>query len=175
MWRGSWSARGREGMGEAPDSEGSHCHEPAESCGLSLQARREPEEYYRLFGVPAQTNQDSFRYKRAAFYSGINGLVGLIFSEAAALRININTDGSPVAMGRAHITHASMLLASSPPPFLNTSSLPAPEIKCPVGLLFQWPSALAICSTLLLFLSPTLSPRYSTLFSCNTYICLCAC
>ena len=91
------------------------------------------EEYCRLFGVPAQTNQDSFRYKRAAFYSDIKGKVGLIFAKAAALRININTDGSPVAMGRTHM-HCS-LLASSPPPFLNTSSLPAPVIKCP-GVLF---------------------------------------
>ena len=38
---------------------------------LFLQAHRETEEYCRLFGVPAQTNQDSFRYKRAAFYFGI--------------------------------------------------------------------------------------------------------
>ena len=83
---------------------------------LFLQAHRETEEYCRLFGVPAQTNQDSFRYKRAAFYSGIKGKVGLIFAKAAALRININTDGSPVAMGRTHITHtshASHLLSSS--------------------------------------------------------------
>ena len=43
------------------------------------------------------------------------------------------------------------LLASSLPPFLNTSSLPAPVIKCPGGLLIPSPSALALCSTLLLF------------------------
>ena len=54
---------------------------------LFLQAHRETEEYCRLFGVPAQTNQDSFRYKRLAFYSGIKGKVGLIFAKAAALRI----------------------------------------------------------------------------------------
>ena len=52
---------------------------------LFLQAHRETEEYCRLFGVPAQTNQDSFRYKRAAFYSGTKGKVGLIFAKAAAL------------------------------------------------------------------------------------------
>ena len=50
---------------------------------LFLQAHRETEEYYRLFGVSAQTNQDSFRYKRAAFYAGIKGKVGLIFAKAA--------------------------------------------------------------------------------------------
>ena len=36
---------------------------------LFLQAHRETEEYCRLFSVPAQTNQDSFRYKRAALFS----------------------------------------------------------------------------------------------------------
>ena len=67
-----------------------------------------------------------------------------------------------------HTSHMHRtLLASSPPPFLNTSSLPAPVIKCPGGLLIPSPSALALCSTLLLFLSFSLSPRYSTLFSCN--------
>ena len=64
---------------------------------------RETEKYCRLFGVPAQTNQDSLRYKRAAFYSGIKGKVRLIFAKAAALRIDIY--GSSVAMGRTHITH----------------------------------------------------------------------
>ena len=63
---------------------------------LFLQAHRETEKYCRVFGVPAQTNQDFFRYKRAAFYSGMKGKVGLIFAKAAALRININTDGRPL-------------------------------------------------------------------------------
>src|SRR6056300_162548 len=134
---------------------------------LLIQAHRETEKYCRLFGVPAQTNQDSFRYKRAAFYSAIKGKVGLIFAKAAALRININTDGSPVAMGRTHINTSHIhrtLLTSSPPPFRITSSLPALVIKCPGGLLIPSPSALALRSTLLLFLSFTLSIRYSSLF-----------
>ena len=136
---------------------------------LFLQAHRETEEYCRLFGVPAQTNQDSFRYKRAAFYSGIKGKVDLIFAKAAALRININSDGSPVtAPWAAHTSHMHRtLLTSSPPPFRITSSLPALVIKCPGGLLIPSPSTLALCSTLLLFLSFTLSPRYSSLFSCS--------
>jgi len=57
--------------------------------------------------------------------------------------------------------------SSSSPPFLIISSLPAPVIQCPGGLLIPSPSALALCSTLLLFISLTLSPRYSTFFSCN--------
>ena len=39
------------------------------------------------------------------------------------------------------------------------SSLPASVIKCPGGLLIPSPSALALCSTFLLFLSFTLSLR----------------
>ena len=65
----------------------------------------------------------------------------------------------------AKIPHTShihrTLLVSSPPPFLNTSSLPAPVIKCPGGLLIPSPSALALCSTLLLFLSFFFSPSFS--------------
>ena len=70
----------------------------------------------RLAGVPAQTNQDSFRYKRAAFYSWIQGKVSLIFVKAAALRININTDGSPVAMGPRYSTFFSCNQINNLPP-----------------------------------------------------------
>jgi hypothetical protein len=44
--------------------------------------RETTEESYRHFEVPAQTNQDSFRYRRVA-----------IFTKPNALRINTNTDG----------------------------------------------------------------------------------
>ena len=90
---------------------------------LFLQAHRETEEYCRLFGVPTKTNQDSFRYKRAAFYSGIKGKVGLICAKAAALRININTDGSPVAMGRT-MTYHTFIARFSPPLLLPFASPP---------------------------------------------------
>src|SRR6056300_308777 len=102
---------------------------------LFLQAHRETEEYCRLFGVPAQTNQDSFRYKRAAFYSGIKGKVGLIFAKAAPAHQH-QRRRQPCRHGpHMHRT----LLASSPPPFLNTSSFPA-LFKCPGGLLIPSPS-----------------------------------
>ena len=42
--------------------------------------------------------------------------------------------------------------------------------KWPEGLLIPSPSALVFCSTLILFLSFTLSTRYSTFFSCNKHI-----
>ena len=72
-------------------------------------------------------------------------------------------------MGRTHITHTSHAsrLLSSPSNFLISSSLSAPVIRCPGGLLIPSPSTLAPCSTILLFLSFTLSLRYSSLFSCN--------
>jgi hypothetical protein len=60
--------------------------------------------------MPAQNNKDSFLYKLTAFYSGLKGKVGLIIAKAAALRVNINTDGSPVAVDRTHITHNSHTL-----------------------------------------------------------------
>ena len=64
-------------------------------------------------GLGGGTDVDSFRYERAAFYSGIKGKVGLIFEKAAALRININTDGSPVDRA-AHTSQTTRtLLASS--------------------------------------------------------------
>ena len=49
-----------------------------------------------------------------------------------------------------HTSHIHRtILVSSPPPFVNTSSLPAPVIN--EGLLIPSPSALALCSTLLHF------------------------
>ena len=76
---------------------------------------------------PTRTGKDSFQYERVAFYSGIKEKAGLIFAKAAALRININTDGSPVAMGRTHITHGShapRFLPSSLSQHLILASLP---------------------------------------------------
>ena len=134
---------------------------------LFLQAHRETEEYCRLFGMPAQTNQDSFRYKRAAFYSGIKGKW-----DSSSRRLlpcaSTSTPRAALSPWAAHSSHIHRtLLISSPPPFRITSSLPALVIKCPGGLLISSPSALALCSTLVLFLSFTLSLRYSPFFSCN--------
>ena len=60
---------------------------------LFLQAHRETENYFAFMGTPAQPNQDQFRFRRAAFYSSLKSKVGLIAAKAAALRINMNTDG----------------------------------------------------------------------------------
>ena len=70
---------------------------------LFLQAHRETEEYCRLFGMPAQTNQDSFRYKRAAFYSGIK----------------VHTSSSALAL-----THGTRTYPCSIPKYTYLSNLP---------------------------------------------------
>ena len=69
---------------------------------LFLQAHRETTQYFEAQGQQlAQTNHlDTFHYKRAAFYNGLNvtlkSKVGLLLAKAAALRINLNLDGVPV-------------------------------------------------------------------------------
>ena len=120
-------------------------------------------------GVPAQTNQNTFRCRRAAFYSTVTsgGNWGLIFAKDAALRININTDGSPVAMGRTHITHGSHAphLSSSSSLFhhlLGPSPLPYFRAKGGISRLQRHP----VCSALFLLPSCALRSRLSTLTSC---------
>ena len=81
------------------------------------QAHRETGDYFRFAGVPAQPNQDLFRFRRAAFYSGLKSKVGLIAAKTAALRVNMNTDGcllaSHVASRYPSASHAPSLLISS--------------------------------------------------------------
>jgi hypothetical protein len=84
---------------------------------LFLQAHRETGDYFRFMGTPAQPDQDQFRFRRAAFYFGLESKVGLIAAKAAALRINMNTDSCLVASRAAsrHLasSHATSLLNSS--------------------------------------------------------------
>ena len=60
---------------------------------------------------------DMFRFRRAAFYSGLKSKVGLIAAKTAALRVNMNTDGcllaSHVASHFPPTSHAPSLLISS--------------------------------------------------------------
>ena len=84
---------------------------------IFLQAHRETEDYFRFTGVSAQHTTDMFRYRRAAFYSGLKSKVGLIAAKTAALRVNMNTDGcllaSHVASHFPPTSHAPSLLISS--------------------------------------------------------------
>jgi hypothetical protein len=44
--------------------------------------------------MSSQTNNsEALRFKRAAFYNGLKGKVGLAAAKAAALRINLNVQG----------------------------------------------------------------------------------
>ena len=84
---------------------------------IFLQAHRETEDYFRFTGVSAQPSTDMFRFRRAAFYSGLKSKVGLIAAKTAALRVNMNTDGcllaSHVASQFPPTSHAPSLLISS--------------------------------------------------------------
>jgi hypothetical protein len=65
----------------------------------------------------AQTHQDLFHFRRAAFYSQLKSKVSNILAKAAtALRINLNFHGGPVASrSHTHPSHSqtSRLLSSS--------------------------------------------------------------
>ena len=84
------------------------------------------------------------------------GKVGLIFAKTAALCIDINTDGSPVAIARTHATHGSH--APRLNPFLITSSLFVLVPKCTRGHLIQSQLSRAPCSTLFVLLSHIVPP-----------------
>jgi hypothetical protein len=56
---------------------------------LFLQAHQETEDYFAFTGTPAQPDQDKFRFRRAAFYSGLKSKVGLIASAFFALAFSL--------------------------------------------------------------------------------------
>jgi hypothetical protein len=68
---------------------------------------------YRLIG---KLNRGQFHFRRAAFLQQLKGKVGLALAKAAALRINLNLDGAPIASkSHTHPSHSqtSRLLTSS--------------------------------------------------------------
>ena len=84
---------------------------------LFLQAHRETDRFFAASGVQlAQTNCGLFHYRRVAFSSMLKSRVGNILAKAAALRINLNLDGAPIASkSHTHPSHSqtSRLLNSS--------------------------------------------------------------
>ena len=65
---------------------------------LFLQAHRETDRFFAASGVqPVQTQRGMFHFRRAAFSQQLKGKVGLALAKAAALRINLNLDGAPIA------------------------------------------------------------------------------
>jgi hypothetical protein len=63
------------------------------------------------------TDQDQFRFRRAAFYTSLKSKIGPIAAKAAPLRINMNTDScliaSRAASRRLAASHATSLLNPS--------------------------------------------------------------
>jgi hypothetical protein len=48
-----------------------------------LQAHRGTQKFFRFMGMPAQPDQDSFRFRCAAFYASLKSKVGLTAAKAA--------------------------------------------------------------------------------------------
>jgi hypothetical protein len=84
---------------------------------LFVQAHRETDRFFAASGVlSAQSDRGFFHYHRAAFSSMLKSRVGNIPAKAAALRINLNLDGAPIASkSHAHPSRSqtSRLLTSS--------------------------------------------------------------
>ena len=85
---------------------------------LFLQTHRETDRFFAASGVQlAQTNPSGqIHFRRAAFASILKSRVGNILVKAAALRINLNIDGTPITLRtHTHPSHSqtSRLLTSS--------------------------------------------------------------
>ncbi len=84
---------------------------------LFLQDHRETDHFFAASGVlSAQSDRGFFHYLRAAFSSMLKSRVGNILVKVAALRINLNLDGAPIASkSHTHPSHSqtSRLLTSS--------------------------------------------------------------
>jgi hypothetical protein len=84
---------------------------------LFLQAYRETDRFFAVSGVlSAQSDRGFFHYHRAAFSAQLKSKVGLALAKAAALRITLNLDGTPIiSKSHTHPSHSqtSRLLTSS--------------------------------------------------------------
>jgi hypothetical protein len=84
---------------------------------LFLQAHRETDRFFSPSGVlSVRSVRGFFHYHRTVFSSILKSRVGNILAKAAALRINLNIDGSPIeSKSRTHPSHSktSRLLTSS--------------------------------------------------------------
>ena len=84
---------------------------------LFFQTHRETDRFFEASGVHlTQTDRDQFHFRRTAFSQHLKRKVGLALAKAAALRINLNLDGAPIASkSHTHPSHSqtSRLLTSS--------------------------------------------------------------
>jgi hypothetical protein len=83
---------------------------------LLLQAHQETGRFFAASGVQLAQSNHGYNFRRAAFSSELKSRIGHILAKAAALRINLNIDGAPIAFrSRTHPSHSqtSLLLTSS--------------------------------------------------------------
>ena len=85
---------------------------------LFLQDHQETDRFFAASGVqfPKTDRGPKFHFSRAAFTQQLKSKVGLDLAKAAALRINLNLDGAPIASkSHTHSSHSqtSRLLTSS--------------------------------------------------------------
>ena len=84
---------------------------------LFLQTHRETDRFLATSGVQlAETNSGLFHFRRAAYSVQLKSKCGNLLAKAAALRINLNLDGAPIASkSHTHPSHSqtSRLLTSS--------------------------------------------------------------
>ena len=103
---------------------------------LFLQVHRETTAHFTAIGMPAQQHCDSFHFRRAAFYNGLQSKAGLAAAKTAAMlqmRINLNIDGCGVVAPLVHSSlRAPLLLAN-----LLAHNLPLPRAahQCEVARL----------------------------------------
>jgi len=89
---------------------------------VCITAHRETEANFTAAGMSSQTNNsEALRFKRAAFYQGLQSKVGLAAAKAAALRINLNAQGCVIVATPMHAPSRTPLLL---PPFFHTSPYP---------------------------------------------------
>ena len=93
---------------------------------LFLQAHRETTAHFYATGLPSQQNRsdNAFRFKRAAFYMGLESKVGLVAAKAPALRINLNIQGCSVVAPSLHAPSRAPLLL----PLLLSHNIPLPRV-----------------------------------------------
>ena len=92
---------------------------------LFLQAHRETEAHFTAAGMSSQNySSDSFRFKREAFYQSLKIKVGPAASKAAALRINLNTQGCGIVAAPVHAPSRAPLLL----PVLLSHNIPLPRV-----------------------------------------------
>ena len=62
--------------------------------GYILQTHRETDRFFAASGVQRQPNSGLIHFRRATFSTQLKAKVGSTLAKAAALRINLNIDGS---------------------------------------------------------------------------------